>query len=86
MYRGSWCKEKVEISDHTENFELEDNSSLAKWSSLDLLAEEEEATSPTAPEPKQGKSIILSGGNAIYSSDFYKHFFFHTKIIYQNNE
>lgn len=36
--------------------EFEDNSALAKWSSLDLLAEEEDATSPTAPTPqnKQG--------------------------------
>ncbi|XP_023246187.1 protein retinal degeneration B [Copidosoma floridanum] len=33
-----------------ENFELDDNSSLAKWSSLDLLAEEDDATSPTVPD------------------------------------
>ena len=51
---------QVKISHHTENFELDDNSSLAKWSSLDLLAEEEDAKSPTGPSPsKQGERCIL---------------------------
>ena len=51
--------DKVEFLDYTENFELDDNSSLAKWSSLDLLAEEEDAVSPTGPtSPKQGNQCI----------------------------
>jgi hypothetical protein len=36
------CISSVNVSDYTEDFE--DSSSLAKWSSLDLLAEGEDTT------------------------------------------
>lgn len=53
-------EKQVEISDHTENFELDDNTSLAKWSSLDLLAEEDDSTSPTVPDLAKGMCLIFS--------------------------
>ncbi|XP_031779472.1 protein retinal degeneration B isoform X4 [Nasonia vitripennis] len=43
-----------------ENFELQDNSSLAKWSSLDLLAEEEDSTSPTVTDFNKQDDTIFS--------------------------
>lgn len=39
------CISSVNVSDYTEDFE--DSSSLAKWSSLDLLAEGEDTTVQT---------------------------------------
>lgn len=41
------CISSVNVSDYTEDFE--DSSSLAKWSSLDLLAEGEDMTVRTPP-------------------------------------
>lgn len=54
MLKKARCISNVKISDYTENFE--DNTSLSKWSSLDLLAEEEDNTftSPTMTS-KEGK-------------------------------
>lgn len=43
--RETHCISSVNVSDYTEDFE--DSSSLAKWSSLDLLAEEEDTTART---------------------------------------
>lgn len=39
------------VSDYTEEFE--DSPSLAKWSSLDLLAEGEDTTVQTPPEANE---------------------------------
>lgn len=46
------CISSVNVSDYTEDFE--DSSSLAKWSSLDLLAEGEDTTvrTPSAANEK----------------------------------
>lgn len=44
---GTHCISSVNVSDYTEDFE--DSSSLAKWSSLDLLAEGEDMTVQTPP-------------------------------------
>lgn len=41
------CISSINVSDYTEDFE--DTSSLAKWSSLDLLAEGEDTTVRTPP-------------------------------------
>jgi len=45
------CISSVNVSDYTEDFE--DSSSLAKWSSLDLLAEGEDTTVRTPPAANQ---------------------------------
>lgn len=45
------CISSVNVSDYTEDFE--DNSSLAKWSSLDLLAEGDDTTVRTPPTPNE---------------------------------
>jgi len=42
IWKKTHCISSINISDYTEDFE--DSSSLAKWSSLDLLAEGEDAT------------------------------------------
>lgn len=44
---------RVDLSCRAEDFE--DNSTLAKWSSLDLLAEEDDAVSPTAPSAQDNQ-------------------------------
>lgn len=54
MLQKARCISNVEISDYTEDFG--DNTSLAKWSSLDLLAEEEDNTfTSSASANKEGK-------------------------------
>lgn len=54
MLKKARCISNVKISDYTEGFG--DSTSLSKWSSLDLLAEEEDNTftSPTMVN-KEGK-------------------------------
>lgn len=42
IWNKTHCISSVNVSDYTEDFE--DSSSLAKWSSLDLLAEGEDTT------------------------------------------
>lgn len=54
MLKRAQCISNVKLSDYTENFG--DNSSLAKWSSLDLLAEEEDNTfTSQSTANKEGK-------------------------------
>ncbi|KAL7294405.1 hypothetical protein TKK_0012407 [Trichogramma kaykai] len=60
IVRESESGSEDEFFDCQENFELEDNSSLAKWSSLDLLAEEEDLTSPTALDTEKQDDTIFS--------------------------
>lgn len=61
LFGETHCISSVNVSDYTEDFE--DSPSLAKWSSLDLLAEEEDTTVRTPPAAnEQGtekKKIIL---------------------------
>jgi len=58
LIKEAHCISNVNVSDCTEDFE--DSASLAKWSSLDLLAEGEDSTvrtSPTANE--QGEQLFF---------------------------
>lgn len=80
-YKKARCISNVKISDCTESFG--DNTSLAKWSSLDLLAEEEDNTftSPTTAD-KEGKQrsmnikfiiIVTSDVNTYLQTTQYSH-------------
>lgn len=64
LIRQTHCTSNVNVSDCTEDFE--DSPSLAKWSSLDLLAEGEDTTVRTPPAANAQGEQIFSTNSLIY--------------------